>query len=85
MSGAGAPVAATPRAERLPLVDVLKAVALGAKAVLLGRPVLWGLAVNGEAGVGAVLELLRREIDVAMALSGARNISELTRDLVVCS
>lgn len=65
--------------------DVLKAVALGAKAVLLGRPVLWGLAVDGEEGVAAVLELLRREIDVAMALSGARNVSELTRDLVVIS
>lgn len=63
--------------------DVLKAVALGAKAVLLGRPVLWGLAVDGEAGVGSVLELLRQEIDVAMALAGARNVSELTRDLVV--
>jgi 4-hydroxymandelate oxidase len=63
--------------------DVLKALALGARAVMLGRPVLWGLAVNGEAGVHAVLELLRKEIDVAMALAGARNVSELTRDLVV--
>ena len=65
--------------------DVLKAVALGAKAVLLGRPVLWGLAVDGEAGVTAVLELMRKEIDVAMALSGARDVSEVTRDLVVIS
>jgi 4-hydroxymandelate oxidase len=65
--------------------DVIKAISLGARAVLVGRPVLWGLAVAGEAGVGAVLELLRKEIDVAMALTGVRNVSELTRDLVVYS
>jgi 4-hydroxymandelate oxidase len=65
--------------------DVIKALSLGARAVLLGRPVLWGLAVDGESGVSAVLELLRGEIDLAMALSGARNVSELTRDLVVHS
>ena len=63
--------------------DVIKAISLGARAVLVGRPVLWGLAVDGEAGVRAVLELLRQEIDLAMALSGARNVSEMTRDLVV--
>ena len=65
--------------------DVLKALALGARAVMVGRPVLWGLAVGGEAGVGAVLELLRQEVDLAMALAGARSISEVTRDLVVVS
>jgi 4-hydroxymandelate oxidase len=65
--------------------DVIKAISLGARAVLIGRPVLWGLAVAGESGVSAVLELLRAEIDLAMALSGARNVSELTRDLVVVS
>ena len=65
--------------------DVIKAISLGARAVLIGRPVLWGLAVDGESGVGAVLELLRQEIDVAMALTGVRNVSELTRDLVVLS
>jgi 4-hydroxymandelate oxidase len=63
--------------------DVIKSIALGARAVMIGRPVLWGLAVDGESGVAAVLELLRQEIDVAMALTGARNVSELTRDLVV--
>jgi 4-hydroxymandelate oxidase len=65
--------------------DVIKAIALGARAVMVGRPVLWGLAVNGEAGVSAVFELLRKEIDVAMALAGARSVAELTRDLVVVS
>ncbi|HEY5545869.1 MAG TPA: alpha-hydroxy acid oxidase [Gemmatimonadaceae bacterium] len=65
--------------------DVIKALALGARAVLVGRPVLWGLAVDGESGVNSVLGLLRAEIDLAMALCGARNVSELTRDLVVLS
>jgi 4-hydroxymandelate oxidase len=62
--------------------DVLKALALGARAVLIGRPVLWGLAVGGETGVQSVLELLREELDLAMALAGACNVGEITRDLV---
>lgn len=63
-------------------VDVVRAVALGARAVLVGRPVLWGLAADGERGAARVLELLRAEIDLAMALSGCRNLAEVTRDLV---
>ena len=62
--------------------DVLKALALGAHAVFIGRPILWGLAVGGEAGVKAVLEMLRQEFDVAMALSGCPMLSSITRDLV---
>jgi 4-hydroxymandelate oxidase len=62
--------------------DVVKALALGARAVLIGRPVLWGLAGNGEAGVAEVLEILRRELDLAMALSGAPHVADLTRDLI---
>lgn len=62
--------------------DVVKAVAMGADAVLIGRPVLWGLAAGGEEGVVQVLEILRAEIDLAMALCGARTIAELTEDLV---
>jgi 4-hydroxymandelate oxidase len=62
--------------------DILKALALGARAVLIGRPVLWGLAVGGETGVQSVLELLREELDLAMALAGACNVGEITRDLV---
>jgi len=62
--------------------DVIKALARGARAVLLGRPVLWGLAVAGEAGARRVLELLRNEFDVAMALAGCRTIGEIDRDLV---
>ena len=63
--------------------DVIKAIALGARAVMIGRPVLWGLALNGEAGVCAVLELLRQEIDLAMGLCGAPTVANLTRDLIV--
>jgi 4-hydroxymandelate oxidase len=62
--------------------DVLKALALGARAVLLGRPILWGLAVDGEAGVHAVLEILRGELSRAMALAGCRSLREIDRELV---
>lgn len=63
-------------------VDVLKAVALGAGAVLIGRPVLWGLAADGEAGVSRVLEILRTELTLAMGLAGLPSISAITRDAV---
>jgi len=62
--------------------DVLKALALGARAVLVGRPVLWGLAVAGEAGVKDILTLLRDELDLAMALSGCAELIDVTGDLV---
>lgn len=63
--------------------DVVKALALGADAVQIGRPVLWGLARGGEQGVAEVLEMLRTEFDLAMALCGACDVSEITRDLVM--
>ncbi|MDB6018381.1 MAG: FMN-dependent alpha-hydroxy acid dehydrogenase, partial [Pedosphaera sp.] len=63
-------------------VDVLKALALGASAVQIGRPVLWGLAAGGQAGVELALELLRRELDLAMALAGCGDLGAITRDLV---
>ena len=62
--------------------DVIKAIALGAKAVLVGRPVLWGLAFDGRAGVALALGMLRRELDLAMALCGCPDIAAITRDLV---
>src|SRR5262245_58424361 len=62
--------------------DVVKALALGAQAVMLGRPPLWGLAVAGQAGVGQVLEVLRSELDAAMALCGYRRPADVPRDLV---
>jgi 4-hydroxymandelate oxidase len=62
--------------------DVLKALALGAKAVCVGRPVLWGLAVDGEAGVRDVLRILIEEFDLAMALAGCASVEDITRDLI---
>lgn len=63
--------------------DVFKAVALGAKMVLFGRPALWGLAVNGQQGVEDVLDILRKELDIAMALAGCQSIADITKDHVV--
>lgn len=63
--------------------DILKALALGAKAVLIGRPVLWGLALAGSEGVELALNLLRKELDLSMALSGVSSIKEIKRDLLV--
>lgn len=62
--------------------DVLKALALGARAVLVGRPILWGLAVNGQEGVYDVLELLRAELALALALAGQPNLASINRSLV---
>ena len=62
--------------------DVLKAVALGARAVMIGRPALWGLAVAGERGVRWVLERLRDELGLAMALAGAPSVAALDRSMV---
>ena len=62
--------------------DVLKALAMGANAVLLGRPLLWGLATAGESGAVRVLELMRDEVDLAFALAGVRSPAEATRDLL---
>ena len=62
--------------------DVAVAVALGAQAVLVGRPALWGLAVDGEAGAKLALELLTEELRLALALLGAPSPSALTADHV---
>jgi isopentenyl diphosphate isomerase/L-lactate dehydrogenase-like FMN-dependent dehydrogenase len=59
--------------------DVLKALALGADAILLGRPYLWGLALGGQEGVETVLKMLLAELDLTMALSGYTRPSELDR------
>jgi (S)-mandelate dehydrogenase len=57
--------------------DVVKAVALGARAVLVGRPTLYGLAARGEHGVTDVLGILRQEIDTTLALIGCARIADL--------
>lgn len=65
--------------------DVVKALALGAEAVCVGRPVLWGLAVDGEAGAARVLRILADELDLAMGLCGCPSLDEVRsagRDLV---
>src|SRR5437867_4757874 len=62
--------------------DVIKAIALGAKAVLVGRPILWGLALGGADGVQQVLEHLRIELDGAMALTGRTSLKDLDATLV---
>ena len=59
--------------------DVVKALALGARAVLAGRAPLWGLAWDGEAGARRVLELLRDEIELALALCGCTSPDEVSR------
>jgi 4-hydroxymandelate oxidase len=59
--------------------DVLKALALGARAVLVGRPVVWGLAVGGEDGVSEVLKLIRAELQLGLTLLGCRSPGEVTR------
>jgi 4-hydroxymandelate oxidase len=64
-------------------IDVLRAVALGAQAVMIGRPVLWGLAVDGADGAAAVLEHLTEELGRAMALCGRDRVDLLTRDLLL--
>ena len=63
--------------------DVLKAIALGAKMVFVGRPILWGLAHDGQQGVERVLEILRLELDMAMALAGIEKIDKIKGDFVV--
>jgi 4-hydroxymandelate oxidase len=62
--------------------DVLKALALGARAVCIGRPYLWALAAAGEDGVRDVLRLLRDELSLAMALSGRPTVAAIDRSLV---
>src|SRR6266571_2161048 len=62
--------------------DVLKAVAVGARAVLVGRPILWGLCVAGEQGALHVLEILRRELDEAMLLCGCTKLGDIGRWLL---
>jgi len=62
--------------------DIIKALALGAKAVMLGRPVLWGLAVDGQAGVVDILTILRREYDIGLALAGCTSSDSIPRDIV---
>ncbi|WP_372696357.1 alpha-hydroxy-acid oxidizing protein, partial [Immundisolibacter sp.] len=60
--------------------DILKALALGARACMIGKAALYGLAAGGEAGVARVLAILRQELDVAMALTGTHRADAVQRD-----
>jgi isopentenyl diphosphate isomerase/L-lactate dehydrogenase-like FMN-dependent dehydrogenase len=63
--------------------DVVKALALGARAVMIGRAYLWGLAANGQAGVENVLDILRSGVDSALLGLGLSSIHELSPDQVI--
>ena len=96
LDGTPATLDALPRvaeavAQRIPIlldggvrrgVDVVKALALGADACLIGRPQLWGLAVGGEAGVAHVLDIFRSEIDRVMGLCGISRVADIGGDLL---
>lgn len=78
-------------ADRIPIIidggvtqgtDVFKALALGAKMVCIGRPALWGLAVNGQQGVENVLDILKKELDNVMAIAGCHSIADIIKDFV---
>ena len=62
--------------------DVLRALALGARAVMLGRPVLWGLAVDGESGARDVLTSFAQDLRRAMVFCGAASLADIDRDLL---
>jgi isopentenyl diphosphate isomerase/L-lactate dehydrogenase-like FMN-dependent dehydrogenase len=63
--------------------DIIKALALGARTVLVGRPWVWGLALGGEAGATAVLRGLLADLDLSMAMCGLRSIEEIDADVLV--
>jgi L-lactate dehydrogenase (cytochrome) len=62
--------------------DALRALALGAKACLLGRAYMYGLGAGGQAGVRRAIEIIRKQLDVTMALTGARRIAEIDRSVL---
>jgi 4-hydroxymandelate oxidase len=62
--------------------DVFKAIALGAKAVGVGRPIIWGLAVDGEQGAKRVLDILRKDFELTMRLCGCATIEDINKDLL---
>jgi len=63
--------------------DIFKALALGANAVGIGRPYIWGLAAFGQDGVAAVLDILRRELQMVMRQAGTASIARITRRSVI--
>lgn len=62
--------------------DIFIALALGAKMVFIGRPAVYGLACQGQAGVENIIKILKHELDLTMCNTGARNVGEIVRDMV---
>jgi L-lactate dehydrogenase (cytochrome) len=62
--------------------DIMRALALGARSCIIGRSYIYGLGAGGEAGVSHVIELLRKEFDVTMALCGVKTVAEINRDVI---
>ena len=65
--------------------DIFKALALGARAVGIGRPYIWGLSAFGQSGVEAVLDILRRELEMVMRQSGVRSVREIGAASIMAS
>jgi L-lactate dehydrogenase (cytochrome) len=63
--------------------DVIRALALGAKGVYIGRPFLYGLGAMGEAGVAKCLEIIRNELDLTMAFCGLRDVRQVDRTILL--
>ena len=63
--------------------DVMRAVALGAKGCLIGRAYIYGLGAGGQAGVARAIEIIRKELDVSMALTGVNSIEEIDRHVLM--
>lgn len=63
--------------------DVFKALALGAQLVFVGRPVIYGLAANGQSGVESIFKIIKHELDQAMGLAGVNHVRDINRDYVV--
>ena len=63
--------------------DVIRALALGAKGCLIGRAYIYGLGAGGQAGVATAIEIIRRELNVTMALTGVSSIGEIDRRVLV--
>jgi len=65
--------------------DVLKALALGAKGVFIGRAFLYGLAAGGEAGVTKALDIIRKELEVTMAMCGVTDVRQIDRSVLAAN
>lgn len=63
--------------------DILKALSLGATAVFIGRPVIWGLVKGGKQGVKEIFEMLKEELELAMVLTNCMSVAEIKEEKVI--